>query len=121
VEAWLAILIAFVPPMVFATFRPHTEAWRRARRLFWATTALGAVTLGATIAAVAVVGPDKFLLGPAVGWGGALLLNCAALAVWCRAVGTIRSEWSDWRERQRTEAAAPEPARAPDPAKPWKK
>jgi hypothetical protein len=119
VEALLAILLAFLPPCVMAAFPPRTEKWRRARKLFWIATALGIITLAATVVVIEVIGRAAFFLGPAILWIGALLINATALAVWCYAVGTIRSEWSEWRKhKKRHETVVGVPG--VDPTKPWK-
>ena len=118
-EAWIAILLCLVPPMVLAALPPRTEKWRRARELFWIATALVIVAIGATVALVEIIGPAAFFLGPAILWIGTLPANAPALAIWCYAAGTIRSEWSEWRKHKKGHEVVVD-VPGINPTKPWK-
>lgn len=70
--------------------------------------------------------------GPAFAYYGSWLGFVIVAAVWAYAGGTIRGEWSQWREQRREQAQTSHPDGPPagsgvgdqakkDPAKPWKK
>ncbi|MBP3954243.1 hypothetical protein J8F10_02905 [Gemmata sp. G18] len=115
-EAWIAILACFLPPVVLALFPPRTPNWRRARKPFWVTFVLAAA-IGA--ASVAFIDPA----GPAVLVFGALVVFATVATLWCYAVAIMRTEWSEWRA-QRNPSPPPEPVASEpqrDPTKPWLK
>ena len=117
-EAWIAILIALLPPLVLAALQPHTENWRRARKRFWIVSALAATLVAVCVALHKVFGPGV-LAGPAAVWMGALFVFAVVMAVWLHALETVRSERREWRGQHKgKEIVVGVPGI--DPTKPWK-
>jgi hypothetical protein len=112
VEAWLALLLPLIPPLVLAARRPHTEKWRRARKRFWITLPFGIAIAAASLAFIN-------FLGPAAIWLGALLTLMILAVIMGVALATIRNERNEWCEQHKgkeTVVGVP----GIDPTKPWK-
>lgn len=108
----LAFAALVVPPSVFAAFPPRTPRWRTARKVYWIAFPIATAWFAANLALLDPAGPAVLYYGS---WLGFVI----AASAWAWAGGTIRGEWSLWREGRRAGAAAP--ARVPDPAQPWQK
>jgi hypothetical protein len=99
---WVVILACVLLLMVFATFPPRTEKWRRARKRFWRMSALAAILVAINGYLLDAFGTaDTFV--PGAVWLGALFVLAVVTAVWLHAAQMIHQERSQWRRNQELE------------------
>jgi hypothetical protein len=106
--AYACFALVLGPPAVLAAVRPRTARWRVARRVFWAAVPLASADAAANVLWVDMAGPGWAVYSA---WGVFLLLLAAV--AW--AAGTLRAEWTEWREGERLARTERRPWRRASP------